>query len=74
MTSAFMLLKYFINWHALTLTMRLWKLFYYMDQKTHHHHHPPKKNHNIEGDQSFVTPKCTFWDIDFKLIMKKQRH
>ena len=26
----------------------------------------------IEGDQSFVMPKNTFWDVDFKLVIKKQ--
>lgn len=27
----------------------------------------------MKGDQNCATVKCIFWDIDFKLIVKKQK-
>ena len=31
------------------------------------------RKEGVEEDQSFASPKCVFWDIDFKLVIKKQK-
>ena len=34
---------------------------------------PAATSLGCEGDQNFATPKCAFWDTDFKLVLKRQK-